>query len=227
VIPVLWLCGPPGVGKTAVAWEIYERLDRAGSAPAYVDVDQLGMCYPPQASDPDRHMLKARNVAALRANFSAAGARCLVVSGVVDASRGPEVGLLGGAPITVGRLRADPAELRGRLDRRPASFARPDAAVEEADLLDRSTFAHWSVDTTGLSVGEVANRVLAETGNWPPTGMDRGDWSPTVNDANVGASGEVLWLCGTTGVGKSTVGFRVYVNGSPAKVGRASARTTA
>ena len=66
MIPVLWLCGPPGVGKTAVAWEIYERLDRAGSAPAYVDVDQLGMCYPPPASDPERHMLKARNVAALR-----------------------------------------------------------------------------------------------------------------------------------------------------------------
>ena len=52
-------------------------------------------------------------------------------------------------------------------------------------MLDHSTFAHWSVDTTGLSVGEVADRVLAETGNWPPTGMGRGDWSPAVIDASV------------------------------------------
>jgi adenylylsulfate kinase-like enzyme len=212
VIPVLWLCGPPGVGKTTVAWEIYERLGRAGSAPAYVDVDQLGMCYPTQAGDPERHMLKARNVAALRANFSAAGARGLVVSGVVDASRGPEVGSLGGPPITVGRLRADPTELRVRLAQPHASFARPDAALEEADELDHSTFADWSVDTTRVTAGQVAHRVLAETGDWLVTGTDRRDSLPTVHDVSVGARGEVLWLCGTTGVGKSTVGFRVYVN---------------
>lgn len=41
MIPVLWLSGPPGVGKSAVAWVIYERLQGAGAAPAYVDVDQL------------------------------------------------------------------------------------------------------------------------------------------------------------------------------------------
>ena len=212
MIPVLWLGGPPGVGKTAVAWEIYARLERAGSAPAYVDVDQLGMCHPPEASDPERHMLKARNVSALRRNFSAAGARCLVVSGVADASRGPEVGALGGPPITVGRLRSDPAELRARLARRQGSFAQPDAAVVEADLLDHSTFAHWSLDTTELSVSEVANRVLAEAGDWAATGMDRRDRPPPDNGARDRATGEVLWLCGTTGVGKSTVGFRVYLD---------------
>jgi adenylylsulfate kinase-like enzyme len=73
MIPVLWLSGPPGVGKTAVAWEIYRRLQRDGADPAYVDVDQLGMCYQPLTEDPDRHALKARNVAALRANFTASG----------------------------------------------------------------------------------------------------------------------------------------------------------
>jgi adenylylsulfate kinase-like enzyme len=212
VIPVLWLCGPPGVGKTTVAWEIYERVGRAGSAPAFVDVDQLGMCYPAQTGDPDRHMLKARNVAALRANFSAAGARGLVVSGVVDAGRELDVGSLGGPPIMVCRLRADRAELGVRLGRRDASFAAPDVAQQEADVLDHSTFPEWSVDTTKLTVGEVASRVLAEIGDWPGTGVDRGDPPPTVHDVSVGESGGVLWLCGTTGVGKSTVGFRVYVN---------------
>jgi hypothetical protein len=36
MVPVLWLCGPPGVGKTAVGWEVYTRLVRARRAPAYV-----------------------------------------------------------------------------------------------------------------------------------------------------------------------------------------------
>jgi adenylylsulfate kinase-like enzyme len=64
MIPVLWISGPPGVGKTSAAWEIYRRLQSAGADPAYVDVDQVGMCYPTRADDPDRHALKARNVAA-------------------------------------------------------------------------------------------------------------------------------------------------------------------
>src|SRR5579863_9686818 len=115
MIPTLWLAGPPGVGKTAVAGEIYRRLQGASADPAYVDVDQLGMCYPPLGEDPDRHALKARNVAALRSNFGASGARTLIVSGVVDAKRGPDSNTLGGPRLVVARLRADPDELRARL----------------------------------------------------------------------------------------------------------------
>ncbi len=43
---VLWLYGPAGVGKTTVGWEIFSRLTRTGVAAAFVDIDQLGMCYP-------------------------------------------------------------------------------------------------------------------------------------------------------------------------------------
>ena len=211
MIPVLWVCGPPGVGKTVVAWEIYARLTRAGAAPAYVDVDQLGMCYPPTSRDPERHLLKARNVASLRANFSAAGARCLIVSGVVDSERGPEIDELGASQVIVGRLRVDPGELRARLGRRKGSVAPPDAAVEEANLLDESTFAHWCIDTTGLSIDEAARRVMVEIGDWPPT-ADRRDSSSSDSRTTGRAEGELLWLSGATGVGKSTVAFRIYLD---------------
>ena len=212
MIPVLWLSGPPGVGKTAVAWEIYRRLQRAGADPAYVDVDQLGMCYPPLTDDPDRHALKARNVAALRASFAASGARTLIVSGVVDAQRGPDVNTLGGPHIVVARLRADPDELRARLRRRRGSFAQHEAAVEEAKALDRSTFANWCIDTSGLSIDEAATRALRDIGDWPPAGKERSDSSSSDNGTGAHVGGEVLWLSGTTGVGKSTVGFRAYLD---------------
>jgi adenylylsulfate kinase-like enzyme len=212
MIPVLWLCGPPGVGKTAVAWEIYRRLQRAGADPAYVDVDQLGMCFPPLTDDPDRDTLKARNVAALRANFTAAGARTLIVSGVVDAERGPDVDTLGGPHIVVARLRAHADELRARLRRRRGSFAPHEAVVEEAEALDRSTFADCCVDTSGLSIDEAATRALRDIGDWPPAGNERSDSSASDNGTVARVGGEVLWVSGTAGVGKSTVGFRAYLD---------------
>jgi hypothetical protein len=213
MVPVLWLCGPPGVGKTAVGWEVYTRLARARRAPAYVDIDQVGICYPPPAGDPARHALKARNLGALRGNFRGAGARCLVVSGVVDAGRGPEIDLVGGDGITVCRLRVDPAELVTRVAGRGGSTAQPDAALREGELLDQSTFTDWCVDTTGLSVDEVANRVCAQIGDWPRvTGGTSGrQCRPPPSAAGEPLPGEVLWLCGPTGVGKSTVGFSAYL----------------
>jgi adenylylsulfate kinase-like enzyme len=212
MIPVLWLCGPPGVGKTAVAWEIYRRLQLAGADPAYVDVDQLGMCSPPPTDDPSRHTVKARNVAALRANFAASGARTLIVSGVVDAQRGPDVYALGGPHIVVARLRADPDELLTRLRRRRESFAQDEAAVEEAKAFDRSTFANSCIDTSGLSIDQAATRALRDIGDWPPAAHEPSDSSSSDTGTGAHVGGEVLWLSGTTGVGKSTVGFRAYLD---------------
>jgi hypothetical protein len=44
-LPVLWLYGPAGVGKTTAAWELFTELSRDGIPTGYVDIDQLGMCY--------------------------------------------------------------------------------------------------------------------------------------------------------------------------------------
>jgi adenylylsulfate kinase-like enzyme len=207
MIPVLWLTGPPGVGKTAAAWKAYRRLQRAGAGPAYVDVDQLGICYPPPAADPDRHALKARNVAALRQSFGAAGARGLIVSGVVDSERGPDIAALGGPPIAVVRLRAEPDILRSRLRARDGVSALHEAAVDEGFALDGSAFADHCVDTTGLSVAAVAARVLEATGTWPPPAA-----APSRAHHGAHAGGQVLWITGPPGAGKSTVGFRAYLD---------------
>jgi adenylylsulfate kinase-like enzyme len=58
--PLLWLCGAPGAGKTATAWAIFEQLRDAGVRAAFVDADQLGMCYPQAEDDPQNDRIKAQ-----------------------------------------------------------------------------------------------------------------------------------------------------------------------
>ncbi|AVT34129.1 hypothetical protein C6361_03435 [Plantactinospora sp. BC1] len=217
-MPVLWLYGPPAVGKSTVGWELFNQLSHRIPT-AYVDLDQLGICYgaptpdnwaPEPASDPGRHRRQTRNLNLLAANVRAAGARCLVASGVVDAVRGIDVDLLPQVALTTCRLRAEPYELRQRLAGRGRAGDEPvESVLAYAAALDRNHPTDRRVDTTGRSVTEVARLVLAETGDWPaltgPGTAALGSYPryPT-------GPGEILWLCGATAVGKSTVGWQVY-----------------
>jgi adenylylsulfate kinase-like enzyme len=212
VIPVLWLCGPPGVGKTEVGWEIYTQLTQSDIGVGYVDIDQLGICYPEPPSDPDRNRLKARNLAAVVASYEAAGARCVVVSGVVDTACGVPADQIPHAALTVCRLRASPDLVRQRLVARSGQWRDVQAVLQEAAELDAGNVADVVVDTSGLSVAEVARQVRAAVGGWPV--LTRSRPSPVVAEeiaqASNTADGQILWLCGATGVGKSTVGFHLY-----------------
>jgi adenylylsulfate kinase-like enzyme len=215
VMPVLWLYGPPGVGKTTVGWALYGQFVQGGTAAGYVDIDQVGMCYaaptprdwaPEPADDPGRHRLKARSLNAVLPNFRAAGAQCVIVSGVVDAERGIHVDLIPNGDVTPCRLRADAAELRARIASRGGPSEYVGASLREADALDRNDIQGACVDTTGLGAADVVALVRKRIGAWPvetasvgTPGTDRGE--PT---------GPILWIYGATAVGKSTVGWEVY-----------------
>jgi broad-specificity NMP kinase len=213
-LPVLWIFGPPGVGKTAVSWRIVTDLGKARTV-AYVDIDQLGICYPEPADDPGRHRLKERNLGALVASVSQAGVTCLVVSGVVDPIHGPHPEEIGDINLTLARLRAAPEVLHQRLTTRngdePEKF---EAAQRYADELDVSQFADLTVDATALAIDEVADRLRHQTGGWP-SGADHGTrGDPIVQRSRPvrlpAAGGQVLWLIGATGSGKSTVGWELF-----------------
>ncbi|WP_309115581.1 hypothetical protein [Saccharothrix sp.] len=185
IVPVLWLCGPPGVGKTTVGWAVYQLLLESGVDAGYVDVDQLGICYPEPPSDPGRHLVQARNLDAVVAN---SGRQCVVVSGVVDVERGVPVDLIPHAALTLCRLQVDPEEHRRRLVARQAPADMVDRALVEAAVLEPGI--GFTVDAGG-AVSDVVDRVLRRAEGWL-------------------APERVLWLCGATAVGKSTVGFAVY-----------------
>jgi adenylylsulfate kinase-like enzyme len=213
LIPALWLCGPPGVGKTEVGWEVFTQLTRAGIAAGFVDIDQLGMCYPEIASDPGRHRMKAQNLGAVVANYQVAGARCVIVSGVVDPTQGVHAAMIPQAALTVCRLRADRDDIEQRFRGRGEQIDQLGDVLREADALDMSDFADVCVDTSALPVTEVARLVLERAGGWPVlTGASRPSDAVGPDDGPAtDADGPILLLCGATGVGKSTAGFEVYL----------------
>jgi hypothetical protein len=115
--------------------------------------------------------------------------------------------------LTVCRLRVDTDALARRLIARQGDGGMVVEALAEAKTIDASNFCDVCVDTTGLPVGEVVRLVWERTaGWWSLTGPAApGNATELAEPPTDGADGPILWLCGPTGVGKSTAGFGLYM----------------
>jgi molybdopterin-guanine dinucleotide biosynthesis protein len=65
-VPVLWITGPAGVGKSTVSWQLFTELAASGMRAAFADADQLCMCYPAPPDDPGRDLIRARNAGVVK-----------------------------------------------------------------------------------------------------------------------------------------------------------------
>jgi hypothetical protein len=151
---VLWLLGPSGVGKSTVGWHLYRSLDRA----SYVDADQLGLCYPSTADDPENHVVKSSALGALWPELKGSP---LVVSGFLNTPEEARryADRLPGADLTSCRLRVNRAELRARFLGRGWLSGHVDQALDDADALERADFADFTVDTDGRAPADIAAEV--------------------------------------------------------------------
>lgn len=159
----VFLNGTVGVGKTSVADAI---SDLHAPPHAVIDLDEVRRLRPAPAGDPFNLELQLANVAALTANYGAAGAQLVVVAGVVESQEDAErfrraigspatfVRLTADAPVIERRLRVrhrdDPAGLEWHLAR----------AVELTAILDAAGIQGEEVDTSADDVEAVALRVL-------------------------------------------------------------------
>lgn len=181
-MPVLFLCGATGVGKSTVGFEIYMGDLRAGRTAAYIDLGQIGFCYP--GADDAGHAVKAANLAAICANYEAAGARQLILVGPVESRQAAATyaAALPAANITLCRLHAGPDELQLRISERGRGGSWPEPgdplvgqppdqlrwvaekAAHDAAELDRASVGDLCIDTDGHSVSAVADLVVSRTG---------------------------------------------------------------
>jgi hypothetical protein len=187
-VPFLLLCGPRGVGKSSVAFQVFLEVMGSGIKAGYVDLGQVSFCRPVPQDDPDNHRVKVRNLARIWSVYQQAGARCLIAAGeigpdVVDAyaAAAPELHLsvcyLDAAADTIrdrlfarGRGEGPPIpgdELRGN---GVASLTRlAEEAAHAAEDPKRLSIGHVRVVTDDQTVAQVAARIRAELGGWPQT----------------------------------------------------------
>jgi Mrp family chromosome partitioning ATPase len=209
----LWLYGPPGVGKSAIGFEVYAQLVAQGRRVAFVELDQIGMCMP--AEQVTRSAAKVHNLLAMLHNFALAGVDGVVVSG--DIAGPPMDEVLARSPVrpVLCRLRADTEVLVERLTRREslqyAEASRTydrDNAVAAGDL-DVVTHPH--------GVADLAAEVLRQLDPWPPPRRER----TAATELVVPAAGDApaLLVSGPRAVGKSTVAWHVFMRSVAAGVG--------
>ena len=180
---ILPICGPAGVGKSTIGFELYQRYLRVGRTAAYIDLDQIGFLRPDAASDPSHHQLKARKLAAMWRTYHAAGAQHLVATGPIPSAAVRQICLdaLPAAAITVCRLHAEVAELHTRIRSRASGGSWPqsgdpqrgqsaeylsrvaDQAAASAQALEHAKAEDIRIDTGGRIVIEAVDLIAAAT----------------------------------------------------------------
>jgi adenylylsulfate kinase-like enzyme len=162
---VLLITGPVGVGKTAVAFEVSELLEAKGIPHAVVDMDGLTGCFPRPPQDRFHNELGFRNLAAVWANYRAAGASRLVLARVIETRSELDAyrAAVPSAAIVVVRLKAPVSDLAARVRQREvgSGLARHlSRAAELAELMEREQVEDYLVETGGRAVAEIAQEIL-------------------------------------------------------------------
>ncbi|MFD1716348.1 AAA family ATPase [Georgenia deserti] len=209
---VLWLYGPPAVGKSVTAWELLNSLAAVDPATGYVDIDQVGMSYVDEDEDPEAHKLKGRALAAVAAEFAGHGVRTLIVSGVLDPGLTAFYAEVLGPydPIFV-RLTASNLELQRRLSTRGV-YAEEWADVEEhARRLDAAAPDHPVIESVPGNPAQVAGRVLKIVGALVNGGSQSAHGASASVGDEASVHGRAILIGGTTAVGKSTVGWQAFM----------------
>lgn len=198
---VLRLAGVPGVGKSAVAWAVARQMAVDGVRVAFVDIDQLGMCYPAPADDPDRWSLKERALAGIAAQYAESGVERLVVSGVADPSLPPQGN---GHPTVSLWLAAGEATRRARLAPRGWAHGQVDEVLAVGTRETAAAHPSWArVDTDESSVDATVRAVRErwQGGVAEPV--------PAFVVAQADTTEHVVWITGPRCAGASRVGWEV------------------
>ncbi len=163
---MLVLSGSMGSGKTTVMAEASDLLIEEGIPHAALDTDGLGVVHLANAATGD---LAFRNLAAVWANYAAAGVRRLLLAEALESAARRERlrEAVPGAEIVVCRLRAPLQTMQQRVRlREPGmlqeTFAARVAALEK--VLDSVQVEDFLVDNGDRNVTEVAREVLVRAG---------------------------------------------------------------
>lgn len=168
-VSVLMISGPVGVGKTSVAHEMFDQLSERDIAHAVIDIDALGISWPFGDGDSFNNRMAMRNLAAVWANFAAAGATHAVLPRVIESEADliPYRTAIPGADIQVCRLVATHNTLRDRVTNRETGSSQEallHRAIYLADSLEQSAPTDFTVQTDNRPLPDIAQEALTKAG---------------------------------------------------------------
>lgn len=201
-LPVLWLCGAPGAGKSVVAWELFQ--ERTDEQIAYVDIDQLKMMAPDAGETLD---LAAASLTALVDAHRSIGTQALLVSGVIDPEQRTilEAALRGRAEVTWILIDADDDTLGERIRQR----GWPEDLVEMviAEARDwRAVPGMPRISTSASTPSEAAKAaddLLAPRSSTAPSSRARAEGTDV---------SDLVVIYGPRAVGKSAISWGLFMD---------------
>jgi adenylylsulfate kinase-like enzyme len=215
-VRILWLFGPPGVGKSVTSWELLNLLSDRDAPTAYVDIDQLGMAAPEPGDEGEAHRHKAWALAAVSREHAQRGATTLVVSGVLDPD---QLDLyrraLAEFDLALVRLTVNEAVLRRRMDSRGHYAEDWSGVLDDARRHEAAGHSLPVVRTDSGSPSEVARRVLDAARTLPVASCARAD-EPTPTTAI--EVGRAVLITGSRVIGKSTISWLAFMMARQRKI---------
>lgn len=201
-LPVLWICGAPGAGKSVVAWELFDK--HTDEQVAYVDIDQLKMLAPESGDSFD---LAISNFGTLVDVHRGLGTQALIVSGVIDPEQMSllESGISGKADVTWCLVDADDAVLRRRIRDRGWPEQLVEMVVTDARAW-RAVPHIARVDTTSTTPADAGNEVEVLIAPRPTTKPE------TLPRFDIIGSSDLVVIYGPRAVGKSTISWGLFMD---------------
>lgn len=203
---MVWLVGTSGVGKSTIGWQLQQALEHRDVPAAFVDADQLRNAAGVEATEDD---FVADGLAVVEPIFQHAGARVLIVAGMVDdAAHLDRLLRVGRRPdVLVVHLHASDKTVMDRVERRRWNVELAADSVDYARRFDAS-WVDVAVDTTSMSPSEVVESLLERLERLVrPERLD----TPLSVLPVIDAEPAVTLITGAGGVGLSTTGFLAFL----------------
>jgi adenylylsulfate kinase len=164
---VLIITGPVGVGKTSVAYEISEILEKKQVHNAVIDLDLLRHAFPRPKDDPYNMKLGYKNLASIWGNYKEIGVTHLMIPDIVE-SEGNIDSIRKAIPDSetlVVRLKAEVETLHKRIRNHNGRYLiewHVERATQLHKEMEEKNLGDFVVDTENKSVEEVSSEIVSK-----------------------------------------------------------------